>query len=135
MNNKHPCWRLMVIFVVDICMSVVYRFISYLIYYSIVPLHACKKNVEFGNLIPGKICFWREIFAILRENLSFRWIFRSFSYNKSHFDNIFDHMPGKFCIFSSLNSLVQLTLTFLELGAPTYSMVVCTIFRRLCVSE
>ena len=26
------------------------------------------KNVELGNLIPGKCCFWREIFAILRGN-------------------------------------------------------------------
>ena len=37
------------------------------------------KNAEFGNLIPGKFCFWREIFAILRGNLSFRWIFWYFS--------------------------------------------------------
>ena len=26
------------------------------------------ENVEFGNLIPGKLCFWREIFTIMREN-------------------------------------------------------------------
>ena len=25
------------------------------------------KNAEFGNLIPGKICFWREIFVILGD--------------------------------------------------------------------
>ena len=50
------------------------------------------KNAEFGNLIPGKFCFWREIFAILKVNLSFRWIFWSFSskyfwkfVNNSHF--------------------------------------------------
>ena len=36
--------------------------------------HALK-NAEFGNLIPEKFCFWREIFAILRGYLSFRWIF------------------------------------------------------------
>ena len=24
------------------------------------------QNVEFSHLIPGKFCFWREIFAILR---------------------------------------------------------------------
>ena len=29
-------------------------------------------NVEFSNLIPGKLFFWREIFAILRENITFR---------------------------------------------------------------
>ena len=33
------------------------------------------KNVKFGNLIPGKCCSWREIFAILRRNLSFRSLF------------------------------------------------------------
>ena len=27
------------------------------------------QNVEFGNLIPGKFGFWKEIFAILRGNL------------------------------------------------------------------
>ena len=37
------------------------------------------QNVEFGHLIPGKFCFWREIFAILRGYLSFRWIFCIFS--------------------------------------------------------
>ena len=36
--------------------------------------HAC------GNLIHGTFCFWRKIFAILRENLSFWWIFWYFSY-------------------------------------------------------
>ena len=34
------------------------------------------QNVQFGNLIPGNCCFRREIFAILRGNLSFRWICR-----------------------------------------------------------
>ena len=29
-------------------------------------------NEEFGNLIPGKFCFWREIVAILSGKLSFR---------------------------------------------------------------
>ena len=32
------------------------------------------QHLEFGNLIPGTFCFWREIFAILRGNLSFGWI-------------------------------------------------------------
>ena len=32
------------------------------------------QNVEFGNLIPGKFCIWREIFAILRRNVSLRCI-------------------------------------------------------------
>ena len=32
-----------------------------------------------GIWIPGKLCYWREIFAIFRGNLSFRWIFLSFS--------------------------------------------------------
>ena len=27
--------------------------------------------VEFGNLIPWKFCFWKEMFAILRGHLSF----------------------------------------------------------------
>ena len=51
------------------------------------------KNVEFGNLIPGKLSFWKEIFAILRGNLSFRWYFCLFL---THFSenmqtiNIFD---------------------------------------------
>ena len=26
-----------------------------------------EKNEEFDHLIPGKFCFWREIFTILRE--------------------------------------------------------------------
>ena len=33
-------------------------------------LHAWK-NVEFCHLIPGKFCFWREVFAILRGKLTF----------------------------------------------------------------
>ena len=45
--------------------------------------YTCMENVEFGNLIPGKFCYWREIFAILRENWSFRWIFQSFSFKNS----------------------------------------------------
>ena len=31
------------------------------------------QNVEFADLIPVKICFWREIVAILREYLSLRY--------------------------------------------------------------
>ena len=38
------------------------------------------KNLEFGNLIPGKFCILEGKFAILREDLLFRWIFWSFSY-------------------------------------------------------
>ena len=54
------------------------------------------KTVEFGLLIPVKFCFWREIFALLRENLSFGWILWSFS---SHFDTIFNHFQGNFALF------------------------------------
>ena len=53
------------------------------------------QNVEFGNLILGNFLFWREVFAILRDNLSFRWIFKNF-------DGICDHIPGKCCIFPAL---------------------------------
>ena len=63
-------------------------------------IHAWK-NVEFGNLIPGKFFFWRE-------NVSFRWIFWSFLSNKSKirkiipiFDEICVHVPGTFSIVSS----------------------------------
>ena len=45
---------------------------------KMMPLTKHREKVEFGNLIPGKICFWREIFATLRGNVSFRWIFQSF---------------------------------------------------------
>ena len=54
------------------------------------------KTVEFDLLIPVKFCFWREIFALLRENLSFGWILWSFS---SHFDTIFNHFQGNFALF------------------------------------
>ena len=72
------------------------------------PMHG--QNVEFGHLIPGKFCFWWEIFAILREHLSLRWIFWSFSYKnvwkfvkKLTFLTIFwPYIPGKFCIFPAL---------------------------------
>ena len=33
--------------------------------------HIHGENGEFGNLIPGKCCFWREIFAILRGHYHF----------------------------------------------------------------
>ena len=65
-----------------------------------------EKNVELENLIPAKFRFGREIFAILRGNLSFRWLFLLFSYknfrkcvNKNTF---LTKIPGKCCIFSSL---------------------------------
>ena len=50
-------------------------------------------NVEFGNLIPVKVCFWSEIFAILRGNLSFRWIFWYFFSEK---------FQGNFAFFPAL---------------------------------
>ena len=44
-----------------------------------------EHNVEFGNFIPAKFAFWREIFAILRGNLLFRWIFCTFlTQNSKH---------------------------------------------------
>ena len=43
---------------------------------------------------PGKFCCWREILEIVRGNLSFRWIFWSFSYTN-------------FAFFSSLAKVVQ----------------------------
>ena len=38
-----------------------------------------REHLELGNLILGKFCFGRKIFGILRGNLSFGWIFLSFS--------------------------------------------------------
>ena len=67
------------------------------------------KNVESRSLIPRKLCFWREIFAILRGNISFRWIFLSFSY-KQILTYFFYHIPGKFCIFSSLENGIYCTV-------------------------
>ena len=40
--------------------------------YDYISMHG--QNVQFGTLIPGKFGFWRG-------NLSFRWIYLSFSYN------------------------------------------------------
>ena len=40
------------------------------------------KDVEFGNLVPGKCCFWMEIFAILRVSVSFRWMLTVFFLQK-----------------------------------------------------
>ena len=37
---------------------------------DVITMHG--KNVEFGNLIHEKFCFWREIFAILSRNLPFQ---------------------------------------------------------------
>ena len=57
----------------------------------------CNLVISF----PGNVAFgWREIFALLRGNLPFRWIFQSFSYKQ--FLKICNHIPGKFCIFSGL---------------------------------
>ena len=67
------------------------------------------RNVEFGNLIPMKFCFWKKIFAIFRINLSFRWIFLSFSYKHfwkfvkySHCWWYFWPYSREFCILFSL---------------------------------
>ena len=48
-----------------------------------------ETNVEFGNLIPRKFSFWREIFAILRG-----------THHLDGYFGLFDNIPGKFCIFS-----------------------------------
>ena len=65
------------------------------------------QNVEFGNLIPGKCCFWKEIFAILRGNLSFRWIFFIFFLKNSEnwqkcniFSKVWTIFQGNGAIFS-----------------------------------
>ena len=60
-----------------------------------------EKNAEFGNLIPGKCCFWREIFAILWWNLSFRWI------HIHIFDIIFYLIPGKFCFWREIFAILR----------------------------
>ena len=53
--------------------------------------------------IPGKLCFWMEIFAILRDNLSCCCLFLTNIYInvwKIHdFDENCDHIPKKFCSF------------------------------------
>ena len=53
--------------------------------FVIMRIEKCKIDTSMAYL-------WREMFAILRDNLSFRWIFLSFSYKyfskfvkKSHF--------------------------------------------------
>ena len=70
------------------------------------------KNMEFGHLILGKLCFWRDIIAILRGHSSFNldgnvclFLTKISEICKIFhiFDNIFDHIPVKFCIFSSLS--------------------------------
>ena len=70
------------------------------------------KNVEFGNLISRKSCFWREIAAILSANLLFRWIFSSFSYKYFRFfgvknnilDEHFDPFSGKCWYFLAVST-------------------------------
>ena len=55
--------------------------IKYIMYHTQLPTTTNTqhgKNVEFGNLIPRKFSFWREILAIFWENSSIRWIFLSF---------------------------------------------------------
>ena len=62
-----------------------------------------ENKMEFGNLIPGKLCFWREIFAILRENLPFRLIFLSFSWIFSNLASgpcILWYKWFQYCLFS-----------------------------------
>ena len=46
-----------------------------------------EQNVEFGNLIPRKFNFWREIFAMLREKNKT---------NKKHCKSVhcFSHIPA-----------------------------------------
>ena len=34
---------------------------------NFISTHMHGQNVEFVHLIPGKFCFWRETFAILRK--------------------------------------------------------------------
>ena len=52
---------------------------KYIVLLSI-KLSACiGKMWNLGISFPGKKGFWREIFAIFRVNLSFIWIFLSFS--------------------------------------------------------
>ena len=72
-------------------------------------------NVEFSNLIPGKLCFRREIFAILRENINLDVFFCLFLTKMSEkllqiFDAICDHIPRKVCILSSLELSSYLVL-------------------------
>ena len=88
---------------------------------EIINMHGNSVNLII--LIPGKFCFWREIFAMLKGNRdsSFRCIFWSFSYTNfgkfvknSHFC---DHSPGKICIFFSLDN-EKLFFTWTEMLSP-----------------
>ena len=67
------------------------------------------ENLEFGNLIPRKLCFWREISAILSFksidiSVFFLLKFQKKEENIQHFDANFDHIPAKLCIILSLGS-------------------------------
>ena len=75
--------------------------------------------MEFGNLIPGKFCFWREIFAIFKDNLSFGYFghFRTKMSEICELFYIFDQIPWRFCIFKSSFSSAfsqQTNIPFLE---------------------
>ena len=64
-------------FVYTVSNYVVWWWISWLVP-DVFMLYAGMETI--GNLIPGKCCFWRDFFAILKGNSSFRWIFMSLSY-------------------------------------------------------
>ena len=60
------------------------------------------QNVQISFLGNFAFGLGGKTFAILRGNISFRWIFLPFSYN--NYDTIFDHIPGKLFIFCSLSN-------------------------------
>ena len=84
-------------------------------------------NLEFGNFIPGKFCFWREIFAILRGNLSLRWIFWCvFLVKKS--ENLFVTMfPGNVHFFQPCGLGIKLWHTDSLLGRRSTNCLRITI--------
>ena len=69
------------------------------------------KYAEFGNLIPGKLCFWREIFCNLEGKLYhlygyfclyLKHLFANL-YKIHIFDGNIDHISGKcLLLFSAL---------------------------------
>ena len=72
----------------------------------VAPIRNAWKNVEFENLIPGKSCFWKENFAILRKIHHLDGYFCLFLtkiseklYKIQIVDGNYDHIPGNFCIF------------------------------------
>ena len=74
----------------------------------VIGVWACMDKMwNLGILFPGNVHFWREIFAILRRNASFRCIFLSFSYIKclkigKIFTFLTQFVTIFHCIFSSL---------------------------------